>query len=173
MKLFARALKEAWRHWFKLSLAFGCSLLAAALWGANIGAIFPLIETTLKGESLQDWNQERIAQDRTEIDSLQLQIAELDKEGRGGPGRRFEPGGTASRSAPRQVAGGKSHAPLQSAFAAVVGTIPAIQTVFNGRAHRVVGVARHDAEKHSLDHRHGTGQWCVAIDCSRHANADL
>jgi ATP-binding cassette subfamily B protein/subfamily B ATP-binding cassette protein MsbA len=80
MKLFARALKEAWRHWFKLSLAFGCSLLAAGLWGANIGAIFPLIETTLKGESLQTWNQERIDDDRVEIDHLNAQIADLDKK---------------------------------------------------------------------------------------------
>jgi hypothetical protein len=31
MKLFARALKEAWRYWGKLGLAFACSLAAAAL----------------------------------------------------------------------------------------------------------------------------------------------
>ncbi len=79
MSLFARALKEAWRHWAKLALAFACSLAAAALWGANIGAIFPIIETTLQGDSLQHWNLDRIAKNKAAIQDLQAQIASLDK----------------------------------------------------------------------------------------------
>ena len=60
MKYFARALKQAWRHWPALAIALLCSLGVAALWGANIAALFPIIETTLHGQSLQEWNQKRL-----------------------------------------------------------------------------------------------------------------
>ena len=62
MICFARALKEAWRHWPVLAIALCCSLGVAALWGANIAALFPIIETTLHGKPLQAWNQERLDQ---------------------------------------------------------------------------------------------------------------
>ena len=57
MKYFAKALKQAWRHWPALLIAMFCSLGVAALWGANIAALFPIIETTLHGQSLQEWNR--------------------------------------------------------------------------------------------------------------------
>src|SRR5262245_6893254 len=60
MKEFARALQQAWRHWPALALALVCSLGVAALWGANIAAIFPIIETTLHGDSLLTWNTKRL-----------------------------------------------------------------------------------------------------------------
>ena len=78
MKLFARALKEALRHWVLLALALLCSIGAAALWGANIGAIFPIIQTTLHGESLQSWNRDRIADAQGSVDRLQAQISKTE-----------------------------------------------------------------------------------------------
>ncbi len=60
MKYLARALKQAWRHWPALAIALFCSLGVAALWGANIAALFPIIETTLHGQSLQEWNLKRL-----------------------------------------------------------------------------------------------------------------
>jgi len=80
MNCFARALKEAGRHWGRLGLAFACSLLAAALWSVNIGAIFPIIEATVQGESLQGWNQNRIARAEKEIQRLQIQLASLETQ---------------------------------------------------------------------------------------------
>src|SRR3954467_8587186 len=59
MRDFARSLQQAWRHWPALGIALLCSLGVAALWGANIAALFPIIETTLHGQSLQEWNQKR------------------------------------------------------------------------------------------------------------------
>ena len=41
MRNFARALKEAWRHWPALAVALCCSLGVAALWGGNIAALVP------------------------------------------------------------------------------------------------------------------------------------
>ncbi|MCC6493211.1 MAG: ABC transporter ATP-binding protein [Pirellulales bacterium] len=81
MKYFARAVKEAWRHWPALAGALFCSLSVAALWGANIAALFPIIQTTLNGQSLQSWNEQRLeqakiklAEHRSQVERLQGQI---------------------------------------------------------------------------------------------------
>ena len=38
--------------------------------GANIAALFPIIEVTLNGDSLQGWNARRIEQARERIEAL-------------------------------------------------------------------------------------------------------
>ena len=82
MHYFLRALREAVRSWPLLAAAMFCSAGVAALWGANIAAPFPIIEVTLKGESLQAWNTRRIddAEDRVgkgeaELEKLQADLA--------------------------------------------------------------------------------------------------
>ena len=92
MKSFARALREAGRHRLQLGLAFACSLVAAALWTINIGAIFPIIEATVQGDSLQGWNQKRIAKAAGEIDRLRIQIAGMEQPGGGQAGDSFDSG---------------------------------------------------------------------------------
>jgi ATP-binding cassette subfamily B protein/subfamily B ATP-binding cassette protein MsbA len=77
MKDFARALRQAWRHWPALTIALACSLGVAALWGANIAALFPIIETTLHGESLQTWNEKRIANAEASLAANEAKLAEL------------------------------------------------------------------------------------------------
>ncbi|HEY2762032.1 MAG TPA: ABC transporter transmembrane domain-containing protein, partial [Pirellulales bacterium] len=79
MKSFARALKEAWRHWPTLVLALCCSLGVAALWGANIAALFPIIETTLHGKPLQAWNQERIDQAKQDLTAHKADVGDLER----------------------------------------------------------------------------------------------
>lgn len=79
MKNFARALKEAWRYWPTLTAGLLCSFVAAALWGVNIAALFPIIETTLHGQSLQAWNQKRVAAAHERLDELKAEIADLEQ----------------------------------------------------------------------------------------------
>jgi len=67
MHYFLRALREAAKSWPLLAAALVCSAGVAALWGANIAALFPIIEVTLKGESLQSWNTRRIEDARARI----------------------------------------------------------------------------------------------------------
>src|ERR1700730_8547253 len=74
MRLFVRALKEGLHHWPKLVLAMACSLAAAALWVANIGALFPIIQTTLNGQSLQDWNRDRATKAAKAAEGLNVEI---------------------------------------------------------------------------------------------------
>ena len=78
MKYFARALKQAWQHWFALVLAFLCSLGVAALWGANIAAIFPIIETTLHGDSLLTWNNKRLERATKSLADHEVQLKTLE-----------------------------------------------------------------------------------------------
>ena len=67
MHYFLRALRDAAKRWPLLVAAFFCSAGVAGLWGANIAALFPIIEVTLNGKSLQSWNEERIEAAETRI----------------------------------------------------------------------------------------------------------
>jgi ATP-binding cassette subfamily B protein/subfamily B ATP-binding cassette protein MsbA len=80
MKSFARALREAWRHWLALALALACSVGVAGLWGANIAAIFPIIETTLHGKSIQQWNRDRLQASQEKLVKNEAQIAVLQQK---------------------------------------------------------------------------------------------
>jgi ATP-binding cassette subfamily B protein/subfamily B ATP-binding cassette protein MsbA len=82
MRHFLRALRDASRNWPLLVAAVLCSAGVAALWGANIAALFPVIEVTLNGESLQSWNarrldaaEERIVAGRGEAATLEADVA--------------------------------------------------------------------------------------------------
>jgi subfamily B ATP-binding cassette protein MsbA len=55
MKNFAKAIKESIHLAPAIILATLCSLGIACLWGGNISALYPVIEVTLKNESIQDW----------------------------------------------------------------------------------------------------------------------
>lgn len=55
MKNFAKAIKESIHLAPAIILATLCSLGIACLWGGNITALYPVIDITLKNESIQDW----------------------------------------------------------------------------------------------------------------------
>lgn len=61
MKSFLRSLGEAKRYWFSLTVATACSFAVAALWGANIGAFYPILEVTIRGKSVEQWFDEQIS----------------------------------------------------------------------------------------------------------------
>jgi ATP-binding cassette subfamily B protein/subfamily B ATP-binding cassette protein MsbA len=78
MNYFLRALREAAKSWPLLAAALLCSAGVAALWGANIAALFPIIEVTLKGDSLQSWNERRIEEAKERVTAATVQIGELE-----------------------------------------------------------------------------------------------
>jgi ATP-binding cassette subfamily B protein/subfamily B ATP-binding cassette protein MsbA len=78
MNYFLRALREAAKSWPLLAAALVCSAGVAALWGANIAALFPIIEVTLKGDSLQSWNERRIKDAGDRIEAAAKRMAELE-----------------------------------------------------------------------------------------------
>jgi len=78
MHYFLRALRDAAKSWPLLLASFLCSCGVASLWGANIAALFPIIEVTLNGDSLQTWNNRRIKDAQTRIESTTAERARLD-----------------------------------------------------------------------------------------------
>ncbi len=78
MNNFARALRDTLRYWKSLVLATVLSLGVAALWGGNIGALFPVIEVTVGGESLQQWIQREIDESEAAIKQLTSEIGTLE-----------------------------------------------------------------------------------------------
>jgi ATP-binding cassette subfamily B protein/subfamily B ATP-binding cassette protein MsbA len=58
--------------------SFLCSAGVASLWGANIAALFPIIEVTLNGDSLQSWNTRRLSDAKARVDSSRKEQADLE-----------------------------------------------------------------------------------------------
>jgi ATP-binding cassette subfamily B protein/subfamily B ATP-binding cassette protein MsbA len=78
MHYFLRALRDAAKSWPLLLASLLCSVGVAGLWGANIAALFPIIEVTLNGDSLQSWNDRRIRDSRARIEAGREEIAALE-----------------------------------------------------------------------------------------------
>lgn len=74
MKNFTRSLHDAKKYWLSLLLASFCSLSVAALWGANIGAFYPILEVTIRGKSVDTWFQEQLSTQQQHVDELQQKI---------------------------------------------------------------------------------------------------
>ena len=82
MKNFRRAIRESFHHWPAIFMATLCSMGVATLWSANIGALFPVIEMTLRGDSMQSWLTSNVAKAESEkaklsseVDATNAQIA--------------------------------------------------------------------------------------------------
>lgn len=59
-----------------VALATFCSFAVAALWGANIGAFYPILEVTMGGRSIQEWIQTEIDEQATAIADIQQRLEE-------------------------------------------------------------------------------------------------
>lgn len=76
MKNFLRALRMARQHWLSVTLAAVCSFAVAALWSANIGAFYPILEVTIRGKSMQQWVDEEVARYAQAMQAVEANLAE-------------------------------------------------------------------------------------------------
>lgn len=76
MKNFLRALRMASKYWLSVTLAAVCSFAVAALWSANIGAFYPILEVTIRGKSMQQWVDDEIAKNSQAIQAVEDRITE-------------------------------------------------------------------------------------------------
>ena len=74
MKNFLRALRMASKYWISVCLAAACSFAVAALWSANIGAFYPILEVTIRGKSMQQWVDEEIARHAQAMQAVENRI---------------------------------------------------------------------------------------------------
>ncbi|MCS7466963.1 ABC transporter ATP-binding protein/permease [Stieleria sp. ICT_E10.1] len=77
MKNFGRALADAFGFWPLLLVATLCAVGNGAIWGLNIGALFPVIKVTMVGESLQDWVEGEIAESKLRIAAIEREMIDV------------------------------------------------------------------------------------------------
>ncbi len=73
MKNFWTAIRDSIHHAPAIVLATLCSVGIAILWSSNIGALYPVIDMTLKGESMQSWFEQGIDQGESKLEQLESQ----------------------------------------------------------------------------------------------------
>ncbi|MFO0940940.1 MAG: hypothetical protein U0930_09240, partial [Pirellulales bacterium] len=78
MKNFTRSLHDAKKYWRSLFFASFCSIAVAALWGANIGAFYPILEVTIRGKSVDTWFQEQLTTQNQHVEQLQKEIGTVE-----------------------------------------------------------------------------------------------
>lgn len=70
MKNFWKAIRDSLHHAPAIVLATLCSVGIAFIWSSNITALYPVINMTLKGESVQSWLEQKIESSQAKIQSL-------------------------------------------------------------------------------------------------------
>lgn len=73
MKNFWTAIRDSIHHLPAIVLATLCSVGIAILWSSNIGALYPVIDMTLKGDSMQNWFEKSIDASYASLDRLESQ----------------------------------------------------------------------------------------------------
>ena len=56
------------------------SLVIAALWGANIGTLYPMVEVVFKGDDLPSYVDERLAEARVTVEEQRVELIQLNDE---------------------------------------------------------------------------------------------
>ncbi|MBX9791074.1 MAG: ABC transporter ATP-binding protein/permease [Pirellulales bacterium] len=75
MDNFARALRLAIRRRWLLAASMVCALMVGVLWGGNIGTVYPIVDVVLKGQSLHNWIDGKIATSQQAVAHEQAALA--------------------------------------------------------------------------------------------------
>lgn len=82
MKNFQRAIRFALRYRGRLAISLFCALVAAALWGINIGSLYPILQLVDKKSNLQDWVDSKLRDVQADITEHEKLIDGLQAERR-------------------------------------------------------------------------------------------
>jgi ATP-binding cassette subfamily B protein/subfamily B ATP-binding cassette protein MsbA len=83
MNHFRRAIKLAFRYRGRLAVSLGCALVAAALWGINIAALYPVLQLVDKKQNLQEWVDTKLTDVGHDIANHEKEIDGLAEQKRG------------------------------------------------------------------------------------------
>src|SRR5688572_8338783 len=81
MKNFGRTLRLVLRYPWTLVGSACCAILVAALWGANIGGMYPIVEIITGdggGQTLQAWIDRQIAEEQATLAAIDQQITSIE-----------------------------------------------------------------------------------------------
>jgi subfamily B ATP-binding cassette protein MsbA len=93
MKNFGRLLRFAWPYRVRFGLSLVCASLVAITFGANIGAVYPLLQILTKNQNCQSWIADTVESTVTDVQIGQGHLEELDylKEHLGQPVKVLRP----------------------------------------------------------------------------------
>ena len=80
MKNFLNVVRQTLRYRFTILASFACSLIVGMLWGANIGTLYPFIETVFHGESIAESIDRRVVQSEEKITAVKEKLLEIDRQ---------------------------------------------------------------------------------------------
>jgi subfamily B ATP-binding cassette protein MsbA len=75
---FARLVRFAWPYRVRFWASLGCAVLVATLYGADIGAVYPLLRILFDDQNCQGWIKQKIESQQIDIDVDRARIEELD-----------------------------------------------------------------------------------------------
>ena len=79
MKNFARLVRFAWPYRGRFGLSMACAGMVALLWGANIGAVYPLLQILFDDKNCQVWIAEKVDAFQADIKADKARIEELER----------------------------------------------------------------------------------------------
>ncbi|MFO0870095.1 MAG: ABC transporter ATP-binding protein [Pirellulales bacterium] len=77
MKNFGRVLRLALGYPWTIAGIVLSSLVVAALWGGNIGVLYPVVEVSISGQSLQQWVDKKIDGAAVQCQELEAKLAQV------------------------------------------------------------------------------------------------
>jgi ATP-binding cassette, subfamily B, bacterial MsbA len=77
---FYKVVGMALRYRWTFAASVVCALIVGALWGANIGALYPVVEAILQGDSMQQWIGREIAQAEKNVREKTAEIGEIGRK---------------------------------------------------------------------------------------------
>lgn len=77
MRNFWRAVRLTFKYKVTIAVTVVCALVLAFFWGANITAVFPLVEVSFQGETVRQYWDKQLADKREKIADLEAKSAEL------------------------------------------------------------------------------------------------
>ncbi len=80
MNNFIRTLRDAIPYWRSILIATACSFVVAVLWGANIGAFYPILEITIGGQSVEQWVDQQVSQLEEKTEEANGRVNQISSE---------------------------------------------------------------------------------------------
>jgi ATP-binding cassette subfamily B protein/subfamily B ATP-binding cassette protein MsbA len=84
MKNFGRTLRLVFQYPWTLAASTFCAIMVAALWGANIGGMYPIVEIIFaepgKGQTLQAWIDKRIDEEQQRVAKAEERVVDLRRQ---------------------------------------------------------------------------------------------
>ena len=77
---FGRVVRMAIRYKFTFAASLISALLVAVFWVANIGAVYPIVEVIFEDKSMQQWIDQRIAENQAIIAEKSVELTEADAQ---------------------------------------------------------------------------------------------